>query len=469
MSGEDTKSFTRKYRPVDMKSYVGNSVTKKKIESMFKNKKIPQTLLLEGDRGCGKTTLARILAKNLMCGNPTEEGLACEECKSCVLMTEKFILTGETPLGLPVYEIDITKSNSKEDAAKIVETMRVKPMGNKKKVFILDEIQRASPEAQNSYLKVSEEPGSFLYIILCTTDPEDLIDPFKSRFNSMKIRRPGVPEIVERLEEICIAENIQYDESALKLIALHQNRVPRECINKLDVISIGGKITYKDTVEELQLVSSGLYQKYFELLNRDIYEAMKFIEDLYEEHGVDWKDFLGQLADYTLDVFNMKLGMRLDKYTEEEYKAAKTVMKNYSARDIGKFLGLIEEALGMKENPRYALTMLTLKMGYEDYLKPIQVSQVKEDIKNEESIAVKAYTQKKEKQLKAEAKLRMSENTTSIEDIMNMVGGSKVVDVGFVDKKMVGNKTDNDEEIKEKSLDMEEKSLDMDDLEGFAN
>lgn len=459
MSGESNRSFTRKYRPVDMETYVGNSITKKKIESMFKNERVPQTLLLEGDRGCGKTTLARIIAKNLMCQNPSDTGLACEECKSCLTMTEKFILTGETPVGLPVYEVDITKSNSKEDAAKLVEQMRVKPMGNRKKVFILDEIQRASPEAQNSYLKVSEEPGSFLYIILCTTNPEDLIDPFKSRFNSMKIRRPGVPEIVDRLEEICIKENIKYDASALRLIALHQNRVPRECINKLDIISIGGQVTYKGTVDELELVSSGLYQKYFELLGDDIYEAMKYIEDLHEVHGVDWKDFLGQLADYTLDVFNMKLGMRLDKYTEEEYKSARKVMKSFSARDIGKFLGLIEEALAMKENPRYALTMLTLKMGYEDYIKPVNAVEVIGEVKREETAAVRAYNEKKEKQLKAEAKLRLDENTSSMEDIMNLLPGSKVVDVGFIEKEMK-NKEKEDSEIKEKSFD-------MDDLNGF--
>lgn len=458
---ESNRAFTRKYRPVDMKSYVGNSVTKKKIQSMFKNGKIPQTLLFEGDRGCGKTTLARIVAKNLLCESPTEEGLACEECKTCKAMTEKYILTGETPLGINIHEIDITKSNSKEDAAKLVEQMRVKPIGNKKKVYILDEIQRASPEAQNSYLKISEEPGSFLYIILCTTNPEDLIDPFKSRFNSLKIRRPGVAEIVERLEEICISEHIKYDESALRLIAINQNRVPRECISKLDMISIGGQVTYQGTVEELQLVSSGLYQKYFEILNRDVYEAMQFIEDLYEEHGVDWKDFLGQLADYTLDVFNMKLGMRLDKYTEDEYKSARQVMKNYSAKDIGRFLGLIEEALAMKENPRYALTMLTLKMGYEDYLRPITTSEVKEDVKKEENIAVRAYQQKKEKQLKHEAKLRLEEQTTSIEDIMNLLPGSKMIDVGPVDRKIQETKS-----VEKSEDDFEgEKSIDFNDFE----
>lgn len=451
--------YTRKYRPVNVDSYVGNKVTKGKIISMLKNDRLPQTILFEGDRGCGKTTMARILAKTILCDNKTEEGLACDVCKSCVILTEKYILTGETPSGLPVYEIDITKMNKTEDAAKLVEQMRIKPMGGKKKVYILDEVQRASPEAQNSYLKISEEPGEHLYIILCTTDPEDLIDPFKSRFSSLKIKRPTVQEIVERLEEICLTENIKYDITALRLIALNQNRVPRECIMKLEEVAVGGQITYAQTAEELHLVSSKLYQDYFDKLGNDIYDAMKFIEDLYDIHGVDWSDFLSQLADYTLDVFNMKLGMHLEKYTEEEYKAVRKIMKNYSARDIGKFLGLIEEAIHLKENPRYALVMLTLKMGYEEYINPVKALEALSEIQKEESVAQKAYLKNKEKEQAKRSDVILEEQKTSMEDLLSLIPGSALVDMGGLD---VPNISEKEKAEKLTELDNVEKTIDMD-------
>lgn len=427
------KSWTRKYRPHDLDSYIGNSVNKKKVESMFKHNRIPQTILLEGDRGCGKTTLARIIAKNLMCRTPKPSGLACEVCNQCVALNEKFISSGESPPGMTVYEIDITKSNSIEDANKIVEQMRVRPMGKTRKVYILDEIQRASKQAQNSFLKVTEEPGDYLYIILCTTNPEDLIEPFKSRFNSMKVSRPGVNDIVERLEHICREEYIKYDLASLKLIASQCNRVPRESINKLEMISLSGEVTYESTIEELQMVRVGLYHEYVDLLGKDIFLAMQFIEDLYEEHGIDWGDFLAQLSDYIMDVFNLKLGIRLDKYTEEEYKSARRIMKRYTSKDLARFLGLIKEAMKIKEHPRYALTMLTLEMGYPSYLEIPKTDNIQSEINRESSEGKISYINKRE-----EHKRKKEENMDKLEslsddDLMNLIPGIEMVEMDFTE------------------------------------
>jgi DNA polymerase-3 subunit gamma/tau len=428
-----TKSWTRLYRPNDLDSYVGNLPIKRKVESMFKNGRVPQTILLEGDRGCGKTTLARIMAKNLMCKNPLKNGLACEMCDSCVKLNEKFIATGESPSGMTVYEVDITKANSIEDANKIVEQMRIRPMGKTKKVFILDEIQRASKQAQNSFLKVTEEPGDYLYIILCTTNPEDLIEPFKSRFNSLKVRRPAVQDIVDRLKYICESENVKYDEASLRLIASQCNRVPRESINKLEMIALNGEVSYDNTLEELQMVRVGLYHEYVDLLGKDIFLAMQFIEDLYEEHGIDWGDFLTQLADYIMDVFNLKLGIRLEKYTEDEYKSARKILKRYTAKDLARLLGLIKEAMKIKENPRYALTMLTLEMGYPSYLESPKQDGIQSELKKETTEGKVAYVKKKD-----EFKRKMENNLDKVEemtpdDLMNMLPGVEMVDISFLE------------------------------------
>lgn len=444
-----TKSWTRLYRPQDLTSYVGNMPVKKKVESMFKNSKVPQTILLEGDRGCGKTTLARIMAKNLMCKTPLINGLACEMCDSCTKLNEKFIATGESPAGISVYEIDITKANKIDDANKLVDQMRIKPMGKTKKVYILDEIQRATKEAQNSFLKVTEEPGDYLYVILCTTNPEDLIEPFKSRFNSLKVRRPGVVDIVDRLRFICESENVKYDEASLRLIASQCNRVPRESINKLEMISLSGEVSYDNTLQELQMVRVGLYHDYIDLLGKDIFLAMQFIEDLYEEHGIDWGDFLSQLADYVMDVFNLKLGIRLEKYTEDEYKSARKILKRYTAKDLARLLGLIKEAMKIKENPRYALTMLTLEMGYPDYLDVPKQDNIQADLKKESSEGKTAYIKKKD-----EYKRKQEENLDKVEkmsadELMNLLPGIEMVEIGFIDGEAKENTKEENETDKE--------------------
>lgn len=424
-----TSTWTRLYRPFDLDSYVGNTVVKKKVESMFKYNRVPQTILLEGDRGCGKTTLARILAKNLMCEDADIDGLACEECRVCKSMNDQFISKGETPQGLTVYEVDITKSNSIDDANTIVEQMRVKPMGKKKKVYILDEIQRASKQAQNSFLKVTEEPGSYLYIILCTTDPEDLIDPFKSRFNSIKVRRPGVTDIMDRLEYICRDQNLKYDKEALRLIASQCNRIPRESINKLSMIGLDGNVTYENALEELQMVRVGLYREYVDLLGGDIFYALQFIEDLYEEHGIDWGDFLSQLADYVMDAFNMKSGMRLDKYTANEYTETRKVMKKFTLKDIARFLKLIKEAMLLRDNPRYALTMLTLEMGYPEYMELPSKESMDSVRAKETSEGMGKYMQnKRDYKKKKQDNMDFSKEATA-DELMNILEGSELVDV----------------------------------------
>lgn len=430
-------SWTRKYRPENLDSYVGNANTKKKVESMFARGKVPQTILFAGDRGCGKTTLARIIAKSLVCRHPHKvTGMACETCESCTKLNEKFIATGEAVPGINVREIDITKMNTKEAAANLVEEMRGQSIGKKPRVYILDEIQRASKEAQNSYLKVAEEPGANLYIILCTTDPEDLIAPFKSRFSMIPIKRPSIDEVVERLRHICLEENTPFDEQALRLIVTNQNRVPRESISKLELVAIGGKVTYHETVEELQMVSVALYEEYLKLMGADVFMGFQFIEDLYEKHGVDHGEFLSGLANYLMDAFSMKLGIRLDKYTETDYKNARKITKRYTAKDLSRFMGLAEEAMKNKDNPRFALTMLTLRMGHPTYFELPKGEGAKAEAEagadREARAGMNAYAK-----AKVDYKRKKEELADKVEDsgedaLMNMFEGTEIVDLGSV-------------------------------------
>lgn len=417
------------YRPKDLKTYTGNAIVKRKIENMISSNRLPQTLLLSGERGCGKTTLARIIAKMLICETPEPNGSACGSCAHCQQMNDNFIAKGNVGPSLNVNEVDITHCRGINEAKDLIAKMRIKPLGNQKKIYILDEVQLATPEAQNAFLKISEEPNSYLYIIMCTTEPEKLITPFKSRFTSMKIRKPATNELLERLEEICMSENVAYETSALLTLISHYQRVPREAIKALETTSVGGKITYDKVIEELQIVSSELYRKYFKLLGKDIFETMQFIDSLYEEHNVDWSDFLSNLADYTLDLFNMKLGMRLEKYTESQYKEAKSLLHDFSTNDIGRFLGLIEDALKMTNDPRYALTMLTLKMGYEDVLKPEKVEEVPRAIAKEEAVGVQSYVDNKVEVLKEKDK-QIARTPTKIEDLLAVFNGeAEVVDI----------------------------------------
>lgn len=388
--------FNKMYRPINFDSYIGNEVTKRKLINMLNNGTVPHSCIFEGDRGCGKTTVARILGKTLLCKSPREDGTACDECSNCVKINEKFIGEGGRVPGVPIQEIDINSTGKKDDILDLIEDMRTRPMGNSKKVYILDEIQVMSKQAQSSLLKVLEEPNEWLYIFLCTTDPEDLLVPIRSRLVPFKIKRPTTKEIAKRLQDICLAEGIAHDIKALELIVKVANRIPRDSIKHLETLATSNEeITYEVVQRDLEVVRLDTYIDYIEVFNKDIFHALAFINGLHENYGLDYEEFLNNLAEFVIDAFNLKTGVALDMYTEEEAKQMKKAFKTMTIEDLVKLLNLIEAALKLKNNPRYALVMLTLKMGFPEYFGQSTVSEVARDVRREESTSIKKYKENK--------------------------------------------------------------------------
>ena len=416
--------FANKYRPVDFDSYVGNKVTKKKVMSMLKNDTLPHCMLFEGDRGCGKTTLARIISKSLLCKNPKEDGTPCGECEMCKKIEDKFILEGGKVPGVPIQEIDANSEGKKDDMLSLIEDMRTKHMGKTKKVYILDEVQVVGKKAQSALLKVLEEPDEWLYIILCTTDPDDLLVPLKSRMTPFKITRPTRVEIKERLKEVCYMEQIKYEDKALDVIIKVGTRIPRDCLKHLGTLASLGDITYDSAVTNLQIVGIGIYLDYFKVLNKEIFDALEYINNLKDKHNIEYNEFLEGLTEFSIDAFNLKMGVSLDDYTEE---AAKEIKKVFKFMDIDKMINLlnyIEDALKLN-NPRYALVMITLKLGFPEYFIEDKYSkeELLEDLQKEERKSDIAYNK-----IKKEHKMNNDclDEEVSLDDILDIFPGSFV-------------------------------------------
>lgn len=385
-------SFDRTYRPVDFDSYIGNEISKQKMKNMLKRGEVPHTIIFQGDRGCGKTTLARIVGKSLLCKNPKPDGTSCEECSNCIKINEKFIIDGGRASGIPIQEVDVNAEGKKDNVLNLIQEMRTKPAGNSKKIYILDEVQSMPPKAQSSLLKICEEPSPWLYIFLCTTDPEDLIVPLRSRMVPFYIKRPTIKDISGRLEVICQNENIKYDPKALNLIAKVSNRIPRESIKNLETISSSGDITYEAVERDLQIVRLDTYTDYIKIFNREVFDALDFINNLHDKYGVEIPDFMDGLAEFIIDAFNIKMGVSLEKYTEEEARNMRRVFKEMDTKMMIKFLTLIEQALKLKDNPRYALVMLTLKMGFPQYfVENFDKKEVVQELSKEQAEGIKNY------------------------------------------------------------------------------
>ena len=162
--------FHRKYRPKTLKDYIGNEKLKKSVSKALESDRKPQVILLSGPAGTGKTTMARLLAKEYLCENRDKEKGACNTCYSCQAMNE-FIETGHSDILTNLKEVDVTDSNKKQDIEDLLEDASMPSFDGNWKIYILDECHMMTSSAQNRLLKTLEEPPEHVLMILCTTNP----------------------------------------------------------------------------------------------------------------------------------------------------------------------------------------------------------------------------------------------------------------------------------------------------------
>lgn len=227
-------------RPQSLSDVKGHKAVTDKVRRWIKNDSIPSFILMHGCRGCGKTTVARIIAKVANCEHPTEEG-PCGECESCI----------QASMGVnhDILELDAASKNKVEDVKALTDKLGYVPFF-KKKVVILDEVHRLSATAFDSLLKTLEEPPESVIFIFCTTELQKIPDTIISRARKLEFPSLPTPIIVERLKEICEKYNKPYEETALLYIAKASGGAMRDAINNLeDFFDVG--ITEENVLSEL--------------------------------------------------------------------------------------------------------------------------------------------------------------------------------------------------------------------------
>src|SRR6266702_5235644 len=217
--------IARKYRQQSFADFVNQEHVKTTLENAITRNRIAHGYIFSGQRGTGKTTIARILARCLNCvQGPT--ATPCGVCSSCREITE-----GGT---VDVIEIDAASNRGINEMRELRENVRYQPARDRYKIFIIDEAHQITSEAFNALLKTIEEPPSWAVFVLCTTETHKIPATIASRCQHFSFRSVDFNDLIDRMREICVSEGIEADDEALSVIAQSGEGSVRDSLSALD-------------------------------------------------------------------------------------------------------------------------------------------------------------------------------------------------------------------------------------------
>ena len=353
----------RKYRPQNFNTVVGQSHITTTLKNAILNNHLAHAFLFCGPRGVGKTTCARILAKTINCTNITKQGEACNECDSCTSF--------EKGASLNIHELDAASNNSVDDIRALVEQVRFAPQAGKYKVYIVDEVHMLSANAFNAFLKTLEEPPPYAIFILATTEKHKILPTILSRCQIFDFKRITSNDTVVHLEEIIEKENIQAERNALQLIAQKSEGCMRDALSILDkIVSFSnGALTYKNTLEHLNILDEEYFFKLLEYLTKqDLTNAILLYDEI-NQKGFEGDTVLNGLASFIRNILvckdqaSAKLLESIEGWREQYIATAKAISTPYliSALNI---LNEAEIQFKMARNKRLHVEMAIIKLNF---------------------------------------------------------------------------------------------------------
>ena len=339
------ESLYRKYRPLTFESVVGQQHIVSTLQHAVTEGRLSHAYLFCGPRGTGKTTMARILAKALLCQKAHgDHGCmpdgTCPECEA--------IAEGTHP---DVYELDAASRTGVDSVREeIINSVNFAPVRGNYKVYIIDEVHMLTTQAFNALLKTLEEPPSHVVFVLCTTDPQKLLDTILSRCQRFDFHRISNEDILARMRYVCEQEDFSYDEEALEIVAKHARGGMRDALSTLEQLSVfgGGSVRLADARSLLGEVSSTILAQFARgIASRDVVELFGLVRTQVDE-GNDLMELTRDLVGHVRDVYTAFVAgakPELLDCTPEEATALKEEASHFENADrLARVLTVLDDA-----------------------------------------------------------------------------------------------------------------------------
>ena len=353
--------IARKYRPQDFDEVLNQEHIKSTLRNAIAQNRIAHGYIFSGQRGTGKTTTARILARCLNCRQgPTDH--PCGVCASCLEIT-----AGGS---VDVIEIDAASNRGINEMRELRENVRYQPARDKYKVFIVDEAHQITSEAFNALLKTIEEPPEWAVFILCTTESHKIPATIASRCQHFSFRSVDFNDLIERMREICVSEGIEADDEALSVIAQSGEGSVRDSLSALDqaIACCGNKLEAAAVRTLLGAFGLDAMAQVTTALSAQDGGTMLSLVDELERNGGSPQHFSRELSRYLRNILVTKIAgkdSRLIASSPSERTQMSGIAASFGEEDLTRYLQLsldLFRDLQYSLQPRFHLELGLLKM-----------------------------------------------------------------------------------------------------------
>jgi DNA polymerase-3 subunit gamma/tau len=351
--------LARKFRPQNFDEVIGQDHISQTLKNAISEKRISHAYLFSGPRGCGKTTMARILAKALNCKNgPT--AIPCGVCENCLEVSKSS--------SIDVLEIDGASNNGIDEIRALRENVKFASAHSNYKIYIIDEAHQITTQAFNALLKTLEEPPAHVIFIMATTEQHKIPVTILSRCQKYRFKLISASEMAAAIQNIAQKEGFEIDSDALSIITAASGGSMRDALSLLDqaVSSNAGKITGEYIRGILGLLPKDIIALVTENIAKgDIEAILKIVKEINDEgynilqFARDLRDHLRQVMIYLINPEVVEISTE-DKKLFEIQKSLFTVSRHIRMNNL---LSKALEEMRWHDQPRILLEMYLLKMS----------------------------------------------------------------------------------------------------------
>ena len=336
-----------KYRPSSWDTIIGQDNISTTLRQAIESNQLAQAYLFCGPRGVGKTSTARLFAKEINLKHDPK--------------LEDFTYN--------IYELDAASNNQVDDIRNLNDQVRIPPQLGKYKVYIIDEVHMLSQSAFNAFLKTLEEPPQHAVFILATTEKHKIIPTILSRCQVYDFHRISIPNMVLHLEEIAKKEGFKTEKEALHVIADKADGALRDALSCFDLMVnfTNGNVTYKEVVKNLNILDHDYYFKFTNYIIKNLIHDSLLLYNEISSKGFDGRLFLVGLASHFRNLMISKDDRTIkilehSEETIEKFRSQASELNNDYITELLTFTNEADSLYKTSQNPRLHVEILIMKL-----------------------------------------------------------------------------------------------------------